>query len=187
MYLYLDHNIVWHHALDSFPDGRSAEVEREALRWVRNHVAEARFVASFSSLTEAANADEGRLRSYGEFFDGLDAYWFYDYARLLSDEVRHFVFTEVDRYAQVRVVTPFAQFFSQASHALGRFSSGLSQDEAPPLIAIGPYIAQTNWLAVRRADGAIAATGVANIRLLVPDALEDFAEARDTHSVASQS
>lgn len=35
--------------------------------------------------------------------------------------------------------------------------------------AVVPYLAQTNWLAVRRADGSIAATGIANLRLNVPD------------------
>ena len=46
---------------------------------------------------------------------------------------------------------------------------GLNGKEELSLQAVVPYIAQANWLAVRRADGSIAATGIASLRLNVPD------------------
>jgi len=64
-------------------------------------------------------------------------------------------------------------------------SRGLSQTAAPPLAALAPYIAQANWLAIRRADGGLAATGLASTRLAVPDALEDIVQSQDGQAVAS--
>ena len=49
-------------------------------------------------------------------------------------------------------------------------AEGIGGDAPPPIDALAPYVAQANWLSVRRADGCLAATGVANIRLNVPEA-----------------
>lgn len=54
-----------------------------------------------------------------------------------------------------------------------RRSSGIGKDQPLPIAAVAPYIQQTTWLAVRRAEGGLAATGIANLRLVVPDAPND--------------
>src|SRR5436190_11286179 len=43
-----------------------------------------------------------------------------------------------------------------------------TRDAAPTVEQIAPYVAQANWLAIRRADGSLAVTGVAQLRLNVP-------------------
>lgn len=48
-------------------------------------------------------------------------------------------------------------------------SSGFLPEGSPVISALAPYFAQGNWLAVRRADGSIAATGIASLRLRAPE------------------
>lgn len=58
------------------------------------------------------------------------------------------------------------------SQYVGYFEISRSQNvkRNDPIVtaAVATYAKQVNWLATRRADGALAATGVANLRLNVP-------------------
>lgn len=65
---------------------------------------------------------------------------------------------------------------SYSSEYVGRFIvrsfEGVKPGTEVPIAAVEAYIASINWLAARRADGSLAATGIANMRLEVPQLVQ---------------